>query len=63
MQNHLEALGVDEWAVDKKGKLTPEMSKLVQTQGEHKAHDLLKANPDYLDLLEKDIYDMLGMTE
>ena len=62
MQNHLDVLGVDEWAVDKKGKLTPEMSKLVQAQGEHKAHDLLKANPDYLDCLQKDIYEMLGMT-
>jgi hypothetical protein len=63
MQNHLDVLGVDEWAVDKKGKLTPEMSKLVQAQGEHKAHDLLKANPAYLDCLQKDIYDMLGMSE
>ena len=39
------------------------MSKLVQTQGEHKAHDLLKDNPKYVDCLEKDIYDMLGMSK
>ena len=61
MRQHLDILGVDEWSVDKKGKLTTEMSKMVQAQGEHKAHDLLKAHPEYVECLQKDIYEMLGM--
>jgi len=61
MQNHLKLVGFDEWKVDNKGKLDPELAKLVRAQGKENLCTMLRNNPKYVEALRKDIYDMLGL--
>lgn len=54
MQNHLPALGVMEW--------NDEVRKTrCRAQGEAKLYDLIKQNPLWIEILEKDIATMLGV--
>jgi len=51
MQNHLPVLGVMEW--------NDEAKKKCKGQGEHKLGALLKANPNWIEILEKEIQKIL----
>ncbi|SVB99235.1 uncharacterized protein METZ01_LOCUS252089, partial [marine metagenome] len=61
MSNHEDVLGV-KWE-EKQGKLVPELAKLVKAQGQEKIQSLLRENPQYIECLKKDIYDMVGITQ
>ena len=62
MQDHLDVLGVDEWKVDNKGKLVEaELKAKVQIQGKENLCQHLRENPQYVEILQKEIYTMLGM--
>jgi len=53
LQNHLTTLGIEEWNEENK--------KRYKAQGEEKLYQLLKANPGWLEILEKDVNTMLGV--
>jgi RecA/RadA recombinase len=61
LQNHLDLLGLDEWKVDKKGKLVKEVSSQVMRQGEEKILQLLADKPEFVECLQQGISEMLGV--